>query len=86
MKNTTTTTTKIQYAKGVEKIAREKTLENQRKEGDARTACNARNNDNNGGVLSAKRILFTTKRAMMNRAGTGRYVLWNGRIAAHYAM
>ncbi|CAN5965859.1 unnamed protein product [Sphagnum jensenii] len=63
MKNTTTTTTKIQYAKGVEKIAREKTLENQRKEGDARTACNARNNDNNGGVLSAKRILFTTKRA-----------------------
>jgi hypothetical protein len=63
MKNITTTTTKIEYEKGGEKIAREKTIENQEERRSRENACNARNNDNNGGVLFAKRILFKTKRA-----------------------
>jgi hypothetical protein len=85
MKNTTTTTTKIQYEKGGEKIAREKTLENQRKGGDARTHATRGTTTTTAAFFLQNGFCLRPNERMMKRAGAGRYILWNGEIAAHYA-
>ncbi len=74
MKNTTTT-----------KIAREKTLENQRKGGDARAHATRGTTTTTEAFFLQNGFCLRPNERMMKRAGDGRYILWNGQIAAHYA-
>jgi hypothetical protein len=76
MKNTTTTTT--QYEKGGEKIAREKTLENQRKGGDARTHATRGTTTTTAALFLQNGFCLRPNERMMKRAGAGRYIFWNG--------